>query len=204
MSASPQTIEADIPFSHKIAADTAGVEVEKLTITASPEENKALAAHLNIQSLEGLRADIKLERIRGGRVIHVSGVVRGSIEQICVKSLEPFQTELSEAFEAWYADPEQAVSFQKAKQKKELERQQGEAPMIAEEDEPEPIQDGMLDLGDTVRQFLSLAIDPYPVNPEVLNKAAEERSEHVIHQEEDITDKNPFAALKDWKRKLEE
>ncbi|MAE50216.1 MAG: hypothetical protein CMH27_00225 [Micavibrio sp.] len=188
---------AELPWSHIIEADKAGNEIETLTITPNAQQLKALAEHYDIDSIDNLSADLTLKRIRGGLVVHITGHFAADIQQQCVVSLEPIQTHIEEDFEAWYGDTDQAVSFTKAKQQKEMQKQHGEAPIVPEQDDPEPIIDGKLDLGDIVMQFVSLAIDPYPTKQGIELGEGEVPAVREPAPER----KNPFAKLQEWKDK---
>lgn len=187
----------ELPWSHIIQAHLAGTEIKSVTIQPDAKQLEALAKHYDINAINNLKADLNFKREQGGLVIHVSGRFSADIEQTCVVSLEPMHSHIEEDFEAWYGDMEQAVSFTKVKHQKEAQRQHGEAPIVAEKDDPEPIENGRLDLGDIVMQFVSLSIDPFPQKEGVelgegevpaIKEAAPER-------------KNPFAKLQEWKDK---
>lgn len=193
-------IHAPLPWSHKIPADDAGVTIERISIEPPKDIVDALAKHIDVERIDSLHADLVLKRIKGGLVVYIKGKIKAEIGQICVVTLEPLTNTINEDFEAWYADPAQAISFKKALQKKELQRQHGEAPIVDEEDDPEPIENGEIDLADVVIQFLSLAIDHYPQKDGV----EKDEAEVVIVQEDSPIKKNPFEALKGWKGKMEE
>jgi uncharacterized metal-binding protein YceD (DUF177 family) len=108
------------------------------------------------------------------------------------------RSRIEDEFEAWFADPQSFVSFTKAKNEKTSKTPEGEVHVVDEKDDPEPIINGKIDVGDLVVQHLSLALPQYPRahgvswnnddEPEVSTPGAEKRP-------------NPFAALKDWKVK---
>ena len=183
-----------MPWSYIVSADDAGTEIESLELSPNNDESKALAEYLSIDELKNLKVDLKLTRKQGGLVVHIKGKIEADINQTCVVSLEPIENHISEEFEAWYADPDQAISFKKALQQKEMQKQHGEAPITDEKDDPEPIIDGKIDVADVATQFLSLAIDPYPTKEGKVTSS--EESERVIHSEK----KNPFEALKVLKK----
>ncbi len=185
-----------IEWSHPLEAEKAGVEVMDLIISPPEAVLPALCERLGIERLEACKADIRLDREKGNLVIYVSGKVTARVHQKCVITLEPVISEISEDFEAWFSDPEQAVSLHKARQIKEAEKYNVETPMMEEQEDPEPITDGKIDLGEVVTQFLSLAIDPYPHAPGAKgDESAAPKEISVIPEER----RNPFAALKDWK-----
>ena len=187
----------ELPWSHIIQADHAGTDIKNVTIEPDEKQREALAEHFDILAIDNLKADLTFKREQGGLIIHVTGHFSADIQQTCVVTLDPIHSHIEEDFEAWYGDLEQAVSFTKPKQQKDALRQHGETPIVPEKDDPEPIEDGKLDLGDIVMQFVSLAIDPFPQKdgvelgegdvPEVKEPAPER--------------KNPFAKLQEWKDK---
>ena len=138
-----------------------------------------------------------LERDTGSMVIHVMGHIDAKITQSCVVTLEPIETTISENFEAWYADPAAAVSLTRARHDRQASKGSKEMPVLDERDDPEPVIDGKIDIGELVTQYLSLAIDPYPHKEGVRYEKGDDESGPV---KSDLQ-KNPFAALKDWKNK---
>jgi hypothetical protein len=70
-------------------------------------------------------------------------------------------------------------------------------PLLDEQDDPEPITDGKIDLGELVSQFLSLSINPFPHAPGVELPEEQEGDGPVRMSAGNAP--NPFAALKDWK-----
>ena len=128
--------------------------------------------------------------------VHVQGIITAQIEQECVTSFKPVITDIKEDFDTWFADADTVISFVKAQQEKTA--QGGEQPILPEQDDPEAIIDGKIDLGELIIQFLSLAIPPYPhadgVDPVGDDPESAKPQNGSGH-------KNPFAALKDWKDK---
>lgn len=183
-------------WSYLIEEDRAGTDIKDVTISPSPEEVRALCDRLNLTALEGLTAQLKLERLSGGMVVHIKGKLKARVTQACAVTLEPVESVVEESFEGWYANPDQAVMLAKARRERQSKNGEGEAPILEEKDDPEPIVNGHIDLGELVTQYLSLCIDPYA------RAAGVERSEEnlVIHADPgaDIR-RNPFAALKNWK-----
>jgi hypothetical protein len=47
-----------------------------------------------------------------------------------------------------------------------------EVSLALEEDLPEPIENGVIDIGEVVTQYLSLSLDPYPRSPNPARKPA--------------------------------
>ena len=133
-------------------------------------------------------------------VVHVNGRIRATVKQPCVVTLEPVESRIDETFEAWFSDPDQAIALSKAKHDKMAKSAGGEVPMLDEKDDPEPIIDGQIDLGELVTQHLALALDPYPHAEGVKYEYGDDEPEKVPEEFKN----NPFAALKDWKDKLDD
>ena len=146
--------------------------------------------------MNSLSAEIELSRAPGNKaVVHVTGMLKADVVQICVVSGAPVKNYIEEEFEGWYADPTSFASIAKARQEKAGKVADVEIPILDEREDPEPMVNGKIDLGDLVCQYLSLGLDPYPRAPGVqtpeLSPAQEEKVSAVR--------KNPFEALKDWK-----
>ena len=171
-----------------------------LSISPDEEARKRLAQRLNIVAIEDLKADITIKHGAGAAAYHVVGKISADITQECVVTLEPIHNHLDDEFEGWFADPEAAISIAKARHEKLTEKGHGEQPILDEQDDPEPLVNGKIDLGELVTQYLSLSIDPYPHAEgvdfaDVEDKKAADKDDPV---------RNPFAALKDWKDKFGE
>ena len=186
----------DPEWSHPFQVNT--LENKPLTLEISPDSDEAqrLARRLGIQSLDSLKAKLKIKRIAGSASIHIDGALTAEITQICVISAEPVRSTVEDTFEAWYGEENAAVSLTKARKEKMLEKGHTELPLIEEKDDPDPVIDGAIDIGELTTQYLSLSITAYP------------RAEGAMHEtmaaadDEAFSFKNPFAGLKDWKEKL--
>jgi uncharacterized metal-binding protein YceD (DUF177 family) len=184
-------------WSFPVEADTVVNHAKNYSLTPSVEQVKRLAQRLGVLGIKDLSADITLERdARSNAIIHAQGTVHGKLTQQCVVTLEPIVTQVEEEFEAWFADPEQAVSLTRVRHDREAKKGKGEKPVLDESEDPEAIIDGKIDLGELATQYLSLAIDPYPHKEGV---QYEIRDEATLAAETPEIRKNPFAALKDWK-----
>jgi len=75
-------------------------------------------------------------------------------------------------------------------------------PNISEEDIPEPMFNGRIDIGELAAQHLSLALDPYPHAEGVEFEGFGEADEDEDGDDPDEPEKpNPFAALERLKRR---
>lgn len=186
-------------WSHIIQADDIGSAPEKLEISPQEHEVAPLCQRLGIEGIQSLRANLVLSRNSGNRVVHVKGVITGELLQNCVITLEELTVPITEEFEAWFADPDAAVSFTKERQKMLANKKGEDLPILDEKDDPEAIVDGVIDVAEVATQFLSLAINPYPQAEGAVYDGPND--EQTGAEASDIR-KNPFAALKDWKDKL--
>lgn len=187
---------ADQEWSHFVETDDVGAARRRVEISPSEEAFPVLCRRLGIYSIESLKADLELQRNSINKVIHVKGRISADVHQKCVVTAEPVQETIEDTFDAWFEDPNQTVSFEKAKRERMSRKEQEKQPMIDEADDPEAIIDGKIDLGELVMQHLSLALDPYPR----IDGAVYESDDAALKDAPEGTYDNPFAALKDWKK----
>lgn len=181
---------------HPVDADKIGTTPLRIKISPSPEELKRLTKRMGVSEIRDLVGELTLSRDSGRNVIFISGQVRASITQSSVISGKPVKSEIDESFEAWYADHDEAVSFAKAKQERLVREGAGDFPFLDESEDPEPIVDGKIDVGELAAQYLSLAINLYPrAEGESFELAADApKADEEVYE-------NPFAALKNWKNR---
>ena len=167
-------------------------------ITAGPEACAALAQRLGVESVDSLSVSYDIGRDSGSAAVHVQGQLHAHLTQHCVVSGAPIVSEVQDRFEGWFADPAQVVTFTRAKHQQQIKKGNLEIPMLEEREDPEPIVDGVIDLGELATQYLSLAINPYPHAPGVHYEQGDEQASAPA---KDLM-KNPFAALKAWKDRV--
>lgn len=164
-------------FSRPIAADQIGPQETEREIVANAAERVRLVERFGLLALDRLTATLNLKRGRGG-LIQVCGRFEAEVVQACVVTLEPVQSRLSESFAVAFGTGSAAAAG---------------AVVIGLEDEdpPEELIEGRIDLGETVAQQLAVALDPYPHAP-----GADEKPEASDHGEPGAeTTASPFAAL---------
>jgi len=165
-------------FSRQISAEQIGVQETTREIAANAAERAKLAERFGLLGLDRLSAVLQLTRGRGGAV-RVRGRFVADVVQACVVTLEPVPAHLEQDFTATFA-PRGAAEA-------------GEVLIALEEDEPpEEIVDGRIDLGEAVVQQFAVALDPYPRSP----SAAEATGSDGGGEEQGR--KGPFAALESW------
>ncbi len=191
-------VEKTLPeWPHKIDADDIGSTPLRTSISASPQERKDLARRLQVVSVDSLEAKLTLERNPGNLVLHVTGALKAKVTQSCVVSLDLVEEEIEAPVEGWFANPDSAVSITRARHERQGRTVDAELVILEEKDDPEPVIDGQIDLGELVTQHLSLVLNPFPHKEGVVFEGANEQDEGKIPK----VRQNPFAALKNWKKK---
>jgi uncharacterized metal-binding protein YceD (DUF177 family) len=148
-------------------------------IEADQAVRDAVADVGGLREVRLVQASFDVTPQRGGR-FHVAGHVRARIGQTCVVTLEELENEIDEPVDLIFAPPEQIP--QMAALVDEAEDDDEEVP-----DPPEPIENGMIDLGRVATDALFLAVDPYPRKPGAVFEPVVEAVD---------PDDHPFAALK--------
>ena len=177
-----------------INVDDIGTSSKRISISPNQQESQNIAARVGVVEITKLNVVYKIKR-QNKLTIYLDGRLDAEIIQECVKTLTPIKSKICETFEAWYAEKHKAVSFARAKAQKEAVSSGGEQPMLEEHEDPEPVIDGKIDLGEVAVQYLSLFIDPYPLveNEISTEEAAAGEDYQSIYKDEGA---NPFAALK--------
>jgi hypothetical protein len=145
---------SDIEFSRPIKVDPLPRGGLEQAIEANAQERAALAALNSLPSIERLNASFNI--VKWGRGIEVEGELTARLTQTCVVSLEPFEVEIEEPIAVRFLPPD-AKPPQSAPAAHDIE----------DEDAPDPLIDGRIDLGAIASEFLTLALDPYPRKPGV-------------------------------------
>lgn len=147
------------PLSRIVRVDAIPRDGETVTIEASAAERAALAAFLKLLSIERLRARLTVKRAAKGGA-RVTGAVEGELTQTCVVTLDPFPAAVEEEIDVRFAPRDDAREGRRPSEEPEIFS-------LADEDEPDPIVDGKIDLGALAAEFFALGLDPYPRKPGV-------------------------------------
>ena len=148
-------------------------------IEAGPAARSAMAEAADLREILSAHAALDVTPKGGGR-FQVAGRVRARIGQTCVVSLDPIENDIDEAIDLIFAPPEQIPQLS------DLVDESGESEAEIP-DPPEPIENGVIDLGRVATDALFLGINPYPRKPDAVFEppvVAEDPEDH------------PFAALK--------
>ena len=148
-------------------------------IEADRAVRDAMAEVAGLREILSASASLDVTAKSGGRV-HVAGHVRARIGQTCVVTLEPIENDIDEPIDLIFAPPEQIPQL--ADLVDEAADSDVEIP-----DPPEPIVNGVIDLGRLATDALFLGIDPYPRRPDAVFEPPVVAADPEDH---------PFAALK--------
>jgi hypothetical protein len=148
-------------------------------IEADPAARASMADVAGLREVLSASASLDVTPKNGGRV-HVTGRVRARIGQTCVVTLDPIENEIDEPIDLVLAPPEQIPQLS------DLVDDAAESD-VEIPDPPEPIVNGVIDLGRLATDALFLAVDPYPRRPDAVFEPLIEAADPMDH---------PFAALK--------
>jgi uncharacterized metal-binding protein YceD (DUF177 family) len=115
---------------------------------------------------------------RGGA--EVEGTLDATVRQNCVVTLEPFDNKIEEKIFVRFAPPGSLVPADESPAE------------LGEDDPPDELVNGAVDLAAVVTEFLALAVDPYPRKPGAVFSPPESAKAEK--------EPSPFAALEKLKR----
>jgi uncharacterized metal-binding protein YceD (DUF177 family) len=124
-------------------------------IEADEAARRAIAEVAGIREVLSAHASFDL-RHKSGDQVHVTGRVRAKIGQTCVVTLDPIESEIDEEVDLIFAPSGQSLP------QADLADDEDDDAAIEVDDQPEPMVDGVIDLGRLATDVLFLAIDPYP------------------------------------------
>ncbi len=178
----PQGGEAILELSRLI--DIADLQGQRTTldISATEEEERALAARFGVTTIRNLKASVTLTPFASGNKVAMKGRFDAEIEQNCVVTLVPVINRvegefLAEFVEGAFLDNHDDIEF-----------------AVDDDDPPEPILNGRLEIGELIAQNLGLAIDPFPRAPGAIFEGVILRDEAPQATMKDGRP-NPFAVL---------
>lgn len=167
-----ETVKADPPVTRHVslidAADLASI-----------------AGRLGLVALASLEADLEVRKV-GSHLFRISGQGRAVVTYECGVTLDPFDAEHDLLIDLTVTDREEDPAT--AGEEVELSSDDLDAPDV--------MPDGIADLLDLLVEELSLALDPYPRNPEAPEVTSEK-------PDEDEEKPHPFAALSALRDRME-
>ena len=111
-------------------------------IIADAQECSALAARFEVPKIHALSAELKAKSWRGGGM-KISGQAFIDLDQISVVSLETFRSQVSIPVERYF------LNIPKGEENDS-------------EHDIDPIENGVIDLGEVIAETIALELDPYP------------------------------------------
>lgn len=159
------------PFSEVVRVNEIGAGLERRLV---PDEDarKRIIKALDLASLSAFEADLKIVPGRVGWTL--TGRVTATLEQVCGITLDPLPVEVDERF---------SVDLVEA-----AEPEPDEIEVALDDDAPDLVEDGRIDLAQYAVEQLALTLDPFPRKP---------GAEFV--QPEEPAEISPFAVLKAFK-----
>lgn len=172
------------PLRRSIRVESITLRPVTVELAAERDDLAAMAVFLGVASVEALKASYSLSR--NGERVKLEGMIRASLHQNCVVTLDPFPVELNVPVKLDFAPEAEVAAMARPSEDDEIDIEV----LLNEEEPPEPILDGTIDLGAVTLEFLALSLDPYPRKPGVA--FAEPAPETAAE--------SPFAALMQLKR----
>lgn len=180
--------ETSAPLSHPIRVEAIKPRGTQVVVRAAGEALARVAKALDLASLESLEARYQLSR--NGERVKLEGEIAAELHQTCIVTLEPFPVSLKVPVKLDFVPEAEALAAAERGQSRDEHGEIDLEIMLNEEDPPEPIVDGVIDLGAITAEFLSLALDPYPRKP----------GASFDRELGETEDESPFAVLAKLKR----
>jgi Large ribosomal RNA subunit accumulation protein YceD len=161
------------PWQVAVAVDDIAETGQHFNLVADAGVRSAVARTAGLRDLPRLQASFDVSR-HGADSLHVAGVVSATVGQNCVVTLEPLSNEVEAAIDLVFL-PQQVTAAADGKP----------APRDIKWGDPEPLIDGIVDLGALAVEFLILGLDPYPRKPDAVFEPPQSQT----------AEPGPFAAL---------
>lgn len=138
----------ELPYSEPVRLHQIGSGVKR---TLVPDESamRRIAKALDLASLESFEADVDLSPTAAGWSLN--GRVRAKLAQTCGITLEPLPLDIDERFSVQLSEP--------------VDEESDEIVITMEDETPDVVEDGQIDLGQYVVEQLALHLDPFPRKP---------------------------------------
>jgi uncharacterized metal-binding protein YceD (DUF177 family) len=177
----------DPVWSDKIDVQYIKGQKERFALKPDAALCQTIADFIGIEALSDLEAVLYIHKMPKRYLYKVTGNIKATLTQQCVVSLEPVKTTITDdSLEGWYSNDKNVIALEKAKRLKIAETQKdAEFPIMNDEDDPDIIEDNMIDLGALALEYLVMNIPLFP------------RADQAKIAPEYVEDekKNPFAVL---------
>ena len=163
-----------------------------LTLTATETERVGLMNRFDLESLSLFEAAITVRPVLGDARradwVQATGKLRAEYAQRCVVTLQPVPQRLDLDLNLTFA-PMAALADDQIGSEIVIDPYQT--------DDPDPIENGKIDLGEAIAQQFAIALDPYPKAPgaEISQQYQVDRDEKVDDFRENQEKFSPFANL---------
>lgn len=137
-------------FSRVTAVATLADDGERFDIEADARERAAIAARLDVQTVDRLEACIVLVPVVAGRIVRMEATLRARAVQRCAVSLEPVEAVVEETFSVVYSKT--VVDEPGTEVFVDIDEAASSEPLVGDE----------IDVGESVTQQLALALGCYP------------------------------------------
>jgi hypothetical protein len=154
-------------FSHTLSIDKIPAAGMEITLEARESERQKLAERFGLIAIDSLCATLTVHLARNDKSITVTGPLKADVVQACVVTLEPLPAKLEKIIETQFV-PLDMLEY--------------------DNENMEPLDGMVIDLGELAAQHLATALDPYPRKPGLPFVEAEFG--------ESARSANPFAQLK--------
>lgn len=138
----------DLPYSEPVRLHQVGTGVTR-TLEPDAAARGRIAKALDLASLDSFVAEMTLAPSPGGW--RLSGRVKANLAQICGITLDPLPVEIDAPF---------AVALAEA-----VDENSEEIVITLDDESPDPIEGGQVDLGQYAVEQLALRLDPFPRKP---------------------------------------
>jgi uncharacterized metal-binding protein YceD (DUF177 family) len=163
--------EPELEFSRPIEVARIPKLGSREKLSADAKECVALAKRLLIPAIHSLTAELQTKPWRGGG-LKVTGQLKADFDQESVVSLEVFRSTLVFPVERYFLNVPPNADLES-------------------DEDIDPIERGIIDLGEVVAETLALELDPYPRKPGESFESLETQDEP-----EEPKKPNPFNVLK--------
>lgn len=139
---------SELPYSEPVRLHQIGAGVKR-TLTPDAAAIRRIIKALDLAALDLFEADVELVPTAAGWSL--TGRLRARLAQTCGITLEPLPLEIDDRFSVQLAEP--------------VEEDSEEIVITLEDESPDVVEDGQIDLGQYVVEQLALRLDPFPRKP---------------------------------------
>ncbi len=132
-------------FSRLVDIEKAAKEEKEIHLVATPSECHALMKRFDLKNLKSLQAGLTILRLKSPSVFCLKGLIKATLTQVCVVSLEDKEQEVNQPIEV-LIKPKHLINVRGEPEEEAIEFFEGET----------------LDVGELVAQFFYMGLDSYP------------------------------------------